>query len=165
MLATTTVAAHLAACNADTPKLTDASSDMQFPCSEFADLVVAFTPGVGGPSDAGESALGAPDADVVAIDTDASLTVAFIGAGAVIDEVGDDIRLHATSSSDASGVVYASSDGLDYRFLADVGAALDAPLDVDLATASTSASVHLRVVGTAGTISLDAVEALSVVCN
>lgn len=156
-----TVAVACFACNADKPSLSDAGGGDALPCSPYADELVAFTPGSGAPSDAGESALGPPDGDPVLIDVDASLTVAFLGLGAVIDGEGNDIVLHATASEDGAAVAYVSDDGEEYRFAADL--ATDG-FDIDLATASASTAAYLRVVGTAGTISIDAVEVVMADC-
>lgn len=157
-----TVAVACFACNADKPALTDAGGGDALPCSPFADELVAFTPGTGEPSDAGEVALGAPDGDVIVIDTDASLTVAFLGIGAIIDEEGIDIVLHATASEDGAAVAYVSGDGESYRFAGDVAAD---SFEIDLATASASTAAYFRIVGTAGTVSVDAIEAVMVDCN
>lgn len=158
----TTVAVACFACNADKPELTDAGGGDAQPCSPFADQLIAYTPGKGGPSDAGTSALGAPDDDTVLIDVDAELTVAFVGLGAIIDEEGDDITLHATASTDGTAVAYVSGDGVDFRYVGDV--TMD-NLTLDLATASASSAGYVRLVGTAGTVNVDAIEAVMGICN
>lgn len=160
-LATITVSLAALGCNADRPELTDASGG-GLPCSPFADLLVAFTPGTGGPSEAGASALGAPDGDVVAVGVDASLTVAFVGAGAFTDGASDDVQIHATASADAQAIAYVSADGASFEFAGDLG---PDNLLIDLATASASAVTEVRVVGVAGEVAIDAVEALTIDCN
>jgi hypothetical protein len=161
-LGASTVALACFACNAERPTLTDAGAGELPPCTTFADELVAFTPGDGGPSDEGEAALGAPDGAVVALGLDATLTVAFLGLGAAIDEEGDDIRVHATVADEATAVAYVSDDGLEYRFVGDV--TVDT-LDLDLATASASSASYFELVGTGGAIDIDAVEILTTSCN
>lgn len=151
----------LGACSADAPALSDAAADGPL-CSPFADQLVAFTPGTGGPSDAGEAALGPPDGASVTVGVDASLTVRFAGAGALFDADGDDLTVHATASADAAAVAYVSEDGDEFRFAADLSAEV---LTVDLANASASRAEAFRVVGVAGEVAIDAVEALTIDCN
>jgi hypothetical protein len=160
-LAIATVSLAAFACNAERPTLTDGSADGP-PCSPFADQLVAFTPGTGGPSDAGEAALGAPDDAAVTIGVDATLELRFAGAGALVDETGDDIQIHATATADAAAVAYVSEGGDDFRFVGDVTAEM---LLIDLATASASRAEAFRVIGVAGEVAIDAVEALTVDCN
>lgn len=155
------VAVALAACSADAPQLSDAAADGPA-CSPFADQLVAFTPGTGGPSDAGEAALGMPDGAAVTLGVDASLTVRFTGAGALADAEGDDLMVHATADADAAAVAYVSEDGAEFRFAADLS--MDS-LTVDLATASASRAEAFRVIGVAGEVAIDAIEALTVDCN
>jgi hypothetical protein len=161
-LGASTVALACFACNAERPTLTDAGAGELPPCTTFADELVAFTPGDGGPSDEGEAALGAPDGTAVTVALDATLTVAFLGLGAAIDEEGDDIRVHATPEQDASAVAYVSDDGIDYRYVGDV--TMDT-LDFDLAIASASSASYFRVVGTGGAIDVDAIEILTTSCQ
>ncbi len=158
MIATVTCA--FAGCNADRPKLTSAADGGVTPCSTFADLVVGFTDASGNSASAGPS-LGAPDGSVVAIGINASLTVAFIGAGALVDETGDDLRIHGTVRASAVAVAYVVNDSGDTRFLGDL---TSLPADLDLATASESTATEIRIVGMAGELSIDAFEAIQLSC-
>ena len=160
-LALSTVSLAALGCNAERPDLTDASGG-GLPCSQFADQLVAFTPGTGGPSDAGEAALGEPDTVVVSVGVDATLTVAFVGAGAIVDGMGDDIQIHAMPGTDSQAIAYVSDGGVNFEFAGDLGP--DALL-VDLATASASRATHLRVVGVAGEVAIDAAEGLTIDCT
>jgi hypothetical protein len=160
-LATITVSLAAFGCNADTPSLSDGSVDGP-PCSPFADQLVAFTPGTGGASDAGEAALGPPDDEPVVVGVDASLTLRFAGAGALADDTGDELQIYATATADAAAVAYVSEDGEEFRFAADLS--VDNLL-VDLANASASRAEAFRVIGVAGELAIDAVEALTIDCN
>jgi len=153
--------AAIAGCTADKPALTDAAADGP-PCSPFADQLVAFTQGTGGPSMEGAAALGAPDGDLVSVGPDASLTVSFVGAGAVSDGVDFDIQVHGNATADVAAVAYVSEDGTEFRFAGDLTS--DALL-VDLATASVSRAQAFRVIGVAGELALDAVEAIGLDCS
>jgi hypothetical protein len=161
-LVATTVLWLLVGCKADLPVLAGDGS-IETECSSFADLLVAYTPaGETGSSEAGERALGAPDGEVVAIDPDAVLVVGFIGLGAVIDAEGDDILVHGTAGDEALAAAYVSDDGQTFQFVGDLG---PETLALDLATATATVAVYLRIVGIAGVVSVDAVEALQTDCT
>jgi hypothetical protein len=162
LVATTTVLWLLAGCKADLPQLTSDGS-IETECSPFADLLVTFTPaGETGSSSDGERALGPPDGEVVAIDTDSVLVVAFVGLGGVIDEEGDDILVHGSASEDGLAATYVSDDNQSFQYAGD----LDADgLTIDLATATATVALYVRIVGITGVVSVDAVEALQTTCG
>lgn len=158
-----TVACLLSACNSEQPALTDANTGIGGDCSPFADLVVSYV-GPGG-EDARDEAmvvLGPPDDASVTIAENAVLEVGFIGLGGVIDRVGDDLRFHATASAGAEAAVYVGATPAELRYS---GALESGSLDVDIGNATASLVLYVQVVGLAGSVELDAVEALQTACT
>jgi hypothetical protein len=163
-IAVATVLGLLCGCNIDVPDLGGGDGGIDVECSQFSDLLLSYTPADGtGISTAGERAVGPPDGESVLLDPDAVLILGFIGLGGVVDEEGDDIRIHGEVSPDTLVNAYVSTetDPDSFRYAGDLG---DQVLDIDLATASSSVAIYLRLVGIEGALQVDAVEALQTTC-
>jgi hypothetical protein len=162
------VAAGVVACKADTPPLTDGDGDLDEECTPYADLVVAYTPAAGGSADDGLRALGAPGDQFVTIATDDILTVGFIGLGAIeeMEELGDDIRVHATAADGTEVAANLSIDGETWETAGTIGNFdPESDTDIDIAdTASLSIVIYVQLVGVSGQLAVDAVESLQTVC-
>jgi len=154
----------LAGCSADFPALArDASINSDAGCTPFADLLVSFTPssGIGG-SDQGLEALGAPDSQTVLVDPNAKLTLGFISLGGVVDQTGNDLLVHGTGAAGLKVAAYVSADGVSFQYSGEIN---DTQMHVDVAVASASVVVYLRLIGLSGVLTVDAVESVQTVCN
>jgi hypothetical protein len=153
-----------AACTAPRPDLIAGDGSLTGDCTPFADLVVEFKP-AGGDNDpaAAAAALGPPDDQGVALVADSVLTVRFVGLGAVIEGDGADvgIALVAVPEPGALASGYVSIDGETFEFAGEVG---PDGSTLDLAASSLSAASYVRLVGLAGSLAVDAIEAVQTSC-
>jgi hypothetical protein len=153
------------ACQADLPDLLGGDGSLAVPCSPFADLVIEYKPG-GGDNDpaAGMPALGGGDGAGVAITVNTVLTVGFLGLGAVTDGEGADfgIAVVAVPEPDTQVAGYTSVDGETFEYAGDLTAETTT-LDLGLLAGTPSAS-YVRVVGIAGALEIDAIEAIQETC-
>jgi hypothetical protein len=144
-------------CSADVPSIgNDGNIDIQ--CTPYADVVVAFTTAAGAGD--GDPALGMPDGASVTLATNDVLTLAFVGLGSIVNEAGDDLRIHGSAAS-GSAVAYVSDDGDNFEFLSNVE---DGALDFDLGPSRLTSIRYLRVIGQSGSVTVDAAESLSSTC-
>jgi hypothetical protein len=158
------VVAALGACVADRPDLIAGDGSLVDDCAPFADLVVEYKP-AGGDNQPAAAAqvLGGPDDAGVALVLDTVLTVGFVGLGSVVDLDGVDIGV-AVIGTPAEGALasgYLSADGESYAYAGDLG---PASTTLDLALAGLSAAAYVRVVGLAGELTIDAIEAVQSSC-
>jgi hypothetical protein len=137
----------------------------------------------------GANALGAPDGRTVDLGTGGQLDVVF-GAGGIIEAPGADLRVHATVSPDAEANIYSSTDGSRYIFIGTMTGAASAtgtapttpampspsgsastssttaPVgtttagEIELTVGLQTEAIFVRVVNTAGSVKIDALEAL-----
>lgn len=153
------------ACKADLPKQVALDAGVDTPCSIFADQLVAFNPpGAEGGSDLGSKALGAPDADGVPLATNAVLTVAFLGLGAIEDDERpgiNDLQVHGTYGPATSIAVYVGYGEDNMEFSGNLGASSDV---IDFGTAQVSLVSYVQLVGLEGEATIDAFESLSTPC-
>jgi hypothetical protein len=152
------------ACTIDTPELGDGGAGIPQECSPYADLLVTYTPPDASQRspEEGERALGAPDGEGVVLEVDAVLTVGFVGAGGVEDGEDADLIVHATGDPGSEVTVYAAEAEGDFAF---VGLLTPNEREIDLSTARIRRALYLRFVGTAGTMTLDAIEATRDICG
>ncbi len=153
------------ACQADLPDLLAGDGALVVPCSPFADLIVEYKPG-GGDNDpaAGMAALGGSDGAGVTISVDTVLTVGFVGLGAVIDGEGADLGVAVVAVPEPGTQVtgYTSVDGDTFEYAGDLTAE-NTTLDLGLLAGTPSAS-YVRLVGIAGALEVDAIEAVQTTC-
>lgn len=151
--------AAMIACKADLPPLTDAKGSLDARCTTFADLLVDTFP----TSLANASAsLGAPDATAVSLTKDNVVTVGFVGLGGVTDASGIDLRLHAMVEPGASALVHVAASEMMFAY---AGTLTPTANEMDIAVASLTSALYVRVIDVSGTIQLDAVEATHDTCN
>jgi hypothetical protein len=150
----------LAGCKADLPPITDANGAFDATCTgPYADMVVDTFP----TSLDGKPALGAPDSLVVTLMVDQVVTVGFIGLGAITDQQGMDLRVHAVGVvAPGHAIVQFAGPDMQFRFGGDVTADLT---ELDIATATVPAAVYARVIGINGTVALDSLEAIHDACR
>ena len=151
-----------AACKADLPQQVSQDAGVAIPCSIYVDQLVSFNPAGGeGGSELGEKALGPPDSDSIALSTNATLGVAFIGLGSVVDKTGDDLMVHGALGPGAQVAVYVTFEGGELVFS---GYLTPESMTIDLDTASAQAVSFLQLVGLAGEAQIDAIEAIQMSC-
>lgn len=145
------------------PHLTDANSSGDAGCSPYADLLVQYTPpgGTNDPS-TGKSALGPPDGKTVTLAVDAVLTVGFTSEGGVVDGSGDDIIVHATAAAGAQASAYVGTRDNELVY---AGALTQGALGIDLSNAGVSSAVYVKIVGTANSMDIDALESAASRCG
>lgn len=150
----------IAACKADQPALTDANKALDGKCiGPYADqLVDSFPQALANPM----AALGAPDSVAVAMTQDAVVTVAFNGLGAVTDASGNDIRIHATVASGASGLIRVAGLDQQYKYCGTLDASTT---EFDLGVSMLTTVLYVRVIDVSGSIQLDSVEAIHDMCR
>lgn len=150
------------ACKADLSEQLRNDSSVSRPCSVYSDQLIAYSPegGIGG-SELGQGAIGAPDGKVVSITTNAVLTVAFLGLGAIEEATGDDIRIHGSVGADAEIAVFLGFGDDDLVF---GGSLQSGDLDIDIATGFLRIVSYIQFVGISGEASIDAIEALQTQC-
>ena len=157
------------ACKADLPKQVTSDAGVDTPCSIYADQLVAFNPaGAEGGSELGLKALAAPDGDGVVLATNAVLTVAFLGLGAIEDDerIGiDDLRVHGTYGPSTKVALYVGFGDGDMEFSGNVGNTPDGPDDlIDFGIAQVSLVSYVQLVGLEGEATIDAFESLATPC-
>ncbi|HEV7557358.1 MAG TPA: hypothetical protein VGO00_17950, partial [Kofleriaceae bacterium] len=109
------VACSLAACTADLPALTDASGAIDARCAgPFADQLVDSFPTLANAS----SVLGAPDSVSATLAADGIITLGFVGLRGITDVSGPDLRVHATFTSGATGLVRVAGPDMMFVFAA-----------------------------------------------
>ena len=129
--------------------------------TNFADLLVAFVPGDGGSApEMGELAIGAPDGRSVRLGEGGLLTIGFVARGVLVDQLGNDVRVHGAIASGGTALAYLSSDGVAFRML---GQLCSLPMELDLANANSSTARYLRLVaaGNGSAVDIDAIEVLA----
>jgi len=153
------LALALIGCKAELPALSDGNGALDATCSgPFADTVVDTFP----TAIDGKVLLGAPDGLVVMLMVDQVATVGFIGLGAVTDQQGMDLRVHAMAPAGGGhAIVHVAGPDMQFRFAGDVMAGTT---DVDIAVATVPAAVYARVIGVDGTVQVDAFEAIHDTC-
>lgn len=153
------VACLLSACTANLPALTDASGALDARCvGPFADqLVDSFPTTLANAS----AVLGAPDTVTATLATNDIITLGFIGLRGITDASGSDLRLHATFSQGATGLVRVAGPDMAFVFAGNIS---DAATEVDIAVAMLESATYVRIVGVTGEIQLDAVEAIHDAC-
>lgn len=109
----------------------------------------------------GTKALAAPDGDVVPLTTNGVLTVAFLGLGGIIDEIGADLRVHGSFDAGSEIAVYVGFGEGEHSFS---GSLTSTGSTIDLETASASAVSYVELVGITGTATIDAFESLQTSC-
>jgi hypothetical protein len=156
--------ASAAACTIDTPTFPDGGDGLPEECSRYADLLVVYTPPdqEEGSGEDGERVLGAPDGEGVELAVDGVLTVGFIGAGGIEDGDDEDIRVHASGDDGAEITAYVSEAEGEYVF---VGVVTAEESELDISVSRARVALYLRLVGTAGTMTVDAVEAIRDICD
>ncbi len=149
-----------AGCKADLPELSDAKGTLDTKCNgPYADLLLDVSP----TSIDGTPALGAPDGASVTLSTNVVVTVGFIGLGGVTEASGPDLRITAEVPSGASATVYVAGSDMEFERATDL---TSSSKDIDLAVALTiPTAVYVRITGVAGSITLDAVEAVHDTCQ
>ena len=155
------VASLLAAsgCKADLPELSDAKGTLDTRCNgPYADLVLDVSP----TSLDGNPVLGAPDGMTVTLSSNVVVTVGFIGLGGVTEASGPDIRITADVPSGATATVYVAGTDMEFERATDLTSSTK---EIDIAVAlSIPTAVYVRITGVAGSITLDAVEAVHDTC-
>ena len=151
------------ACKADLPQqlASDASGD--FPCTNYADLLISYSPpGTEGGSDLGRKTLGEPNGETVELATDAVLSVSFLGLGSIVDQQGADIRVHGTLDAGTEVAVYVASADGEFVYS---GSLVPGEADVDLSVGTARTAVSIQLVGIAGLATIDAFESLQTTCS
>jgi len=153
------LACSLVACKADLPTLTDANRGLDARCTgPFADqLVDSFPTTLANAS----AVLGAPDSVTATLAVNDIITIGFVGLRGITDSSGADVRIHATFSADATGLVRVAGPDMTFVFAANLTATTT---DVDIAVAMVDFATYVRIVGVTGEIQLDAVEAIHDAC-
>jgi hypothetical protein len=152
------------ACTIDTPDFGDGGGGLPQECSPFADLLVVYTPPDASQRspEEGERVLGPPDGEGVVLEVDAVLTVGFVGAAGVEDGEDDDLIVHASGDPGAEVTVYAAEVERDFAF---VGLITPDDRGIDLSTSRIRRALYLQLIGTGGTMTIDAIEATRDICG
>lgn len=150
-------------CKADLPQQLVQDAAGVPPCSTFADQLLSYNPEGGeGGSELGNKALGPPDSETVGLTTNATLGLAFVGLGSVIDKAGDDLLIHGTLGPGAQVAVYVTFANGDLVFS---GYLSPESMTINLDTASAVSASFLQLVGIAGDAQIDAIEATQMTCQ
>jgi hypothetical protein len=154
------IGASVASCTADRPQLTDANGGLDARCTgPHADLLLDFFPTtLAGPM----AALGAPDATSVTLGPGDEITVGFIGLGGITDAAGVDLRIVAALDSGANALVKVAQSDQVFQF---TGMLVQDNQELDLGVSTLTSALYARVIGTQGTIRLDAIEAVHDQCR
>ena len=148
-----------AGCKADLPELTDANAPLDATCTTpHADTVVDFFPTSLANTAA---ALRAPDGMAVALAKDSVLTVGFVGLGGVTDAQGNDVRVHGTIEAGASALVRAAGTDMDFVYAQTLTPTVT---EIDISVADKNPAIYVRVIVVAGTVRIDALEAIHDTC-
>ena len=148
----------LVGCKAELPPLSDANGVLDATCTgPFADTVVDTFP----TSLIGTPALGAPDGTTVTLETDNVLTIGFVGLGAVTDQQGMDLTVHAMVDVGDDVMVQVADSDMQFHFAGDVTATVS---QIDIAVGMVQAAVYARLIGVSGSVPIDAVEASHDAC-
>ncbi len=151
------------ACKADLPEQLANDAGGDFPCSNFADLLISYSPpGTEGGSELGLKTLGSPNGETVDISKDAVLSVGFIGLGSVVDQQGADIRVHGTFGAGAEVAVYLAPADDEFVYS---GSLVPGALDVDLSVGTARTAASIQLVGIGGVATIDAFESLQTLCS
>lgn len=149
-----------AGCKADLPPLTDANRTLDTVCrGPYADTLVDTTPAnLAGAA----SALGAPDGTAVSLMANNVLTVGFVGLGAITDASGADLKIDAMVPTGGHAIVRVASTNMQFVY---AGELTPSTSMFDLQVAMLPGATYVRIVDVAGTIAIDAVEAVHDKCK
>lgn len=148
----------LCGCKADLPELSDARGGLDAMCTTYADLLVDVLP----TTLDGTPALRAPDGASVSLGSNGVVTVGFVGLGGVADAPGPDLRIHATVAAGSMGTVRVAGNNMAFVYAGDLTPTSN-EIDIGVAVALPVA-VYVRVITVAGSISVDAIEAIQATC-